>query len=139
MSKHKPPELFDKRLLGTWQSDRRRTFLNWKPDPSLTASQIRRYKGLFGKMSVRYTRKFAYIDTWFDFHPGPEPTQERIRYQVVAKDARSVVIRVAVTDSFKDVTGEDLLRQIYFDGQDGYHIFTEGIPEYFRRADGIAR
>lgn len=77
---------YDKRLLGTWKSDTRRTFRNWKPDRGMPPAKLRKFKSLFGKMIVRWTPE--QILSGFD----PNDLNEE-PYEVVASDSSSVVVR----------------------------------------------
>lgn len=111
----------DKRLLGTWRSDRRRTLRYFKPKAWCTPSRLRKFKALFGKLVVEWAHG-AY-HTEFDGHKVTAP------YEVVARDSVSVVVQV------RDVlSGEDRLQHIHFDG-DYYWVALSGggICEFFRR------
>ena len=111
--------MFDKRLLGTWQSDRRRTFLHFKPKAGTSPQSLKKLKSLFGKLVIHWGRKT--YDTELDGHYESTP------YVVVANDWGSVVIR------HRDrLTGEESLVQIHFDG-DRYWIATHSIIEWFKK------
>ncbi|SFH55017.1 hypothetical protein [Planctomicrobium piriforme] len=127
--------LFDKRLLGTWISDRRRTFLNWKPNPGVKPAMAQKFKNLFGKMTVRYSPKYFFVETRFDFYPGLEPSPDKKKYEVIAKDQSSVVIRFRYEDPMmQNIFGSEVIRQIHFDGEIGYYITVQsGLTEYFRK------
>jgi hypothetical protein len=116
----------DRRLLGTWQSDRRRTFRHFKPKPGCSPHALRKLKGLFGKLVVRWGRG-VYV-TELDGH------QTSVRYEVVATDAESVVVR------FRDeLSGSDQLQQIHFAGDYYWIALTGGaIFEFFRRVPRAA-
>jgi hypothetical protein len=110
----------DSRLLGTWQSDRRRTFQYFRPKPGCSAASLRKFKSLFGKLIIRWGRHKSYSE--LNGYRSTAP------YEVVASDSRSVVIRY-----FDTLVEEDRLRQIHFDG-DHYWIAVGGrFCEYFRR------
>jgi hypothetical protein len=53
-----PPQFpkTDKRLLGTWKSDKRRTFLEWNWKKNSSPKRKARVKSLFGKWEFTYTR-----------------------------------------------------------------------------------
>lgn len=109
----------DERLLGTWQSDRRKTFLHYKPSPKSTPQQLRNLKALFGKLVVRWERQKYHteLDGYFSSEP----------YIVLASDVDSVVIR------HRDkVTRAERLQQIHFE-EDWYWTATWGLIEWFRR------
>jgi hypothetical protein len=46
----------DERLLGTWKSDKRRTFAEWNWKNNTSAKKKARLKAFFGKLEVTYTR-----------------------------------------------------------------------------------
>lgn len=111
----------DSRLLGTWQSDRRRTFRHWKPKPGCRPVALRRFKAMFGELVVRWTRKRCYSELGEFRSADP--------YEVVARDSSSVVIRV--WDEFVE---EYRVRQIHFEGEDRYWItVSPNLSECFRR------
>ncbi len=117
------------RLLGTWKSDRRRTFRNWKPSAQATPAQTRKFKSLFGRLTIRWTSKRGYSSFDNVFDKG-EP------YAVVACDDDSLVIRTAKPKWLGEGTE---LHHIYFD-DDGVHYWTplviiEGFVEWFRRVE----
>ena len=109
----------DRRLLGTWKSDRRRTFTHYKPKRGCPPSVLRWLKGMFGKLVVRWTRR----KSWTDLNGY----QESCRYEVVATDSETVVIRYQ----------NGVLEHIHFDG-DFYWIACRGggMCEFFRRVAG---
>src|SRR5271165_2390862 len=75
----------DRRLLGSWKSDRRRTFMYFRPKPGCSPKALRRLKAMFGRLVVRWGRGKYYDD--FDGH------RKSYDYEVVARDAFSVVVR----------------------------------------------
>jgi hypothetical protein len=108
----------DKRLTGTWQSDRRKTFQNYRPDKSISAAHLRRFKALFGKFTVRWGRTKYYTEL--------DGFRDSGNYEIVASDETSVVIRH--TDF---ITGQSELKQIHFEGD--YYWFPLGgnLTEWF--------
>jgi hypothetical protein len=84
----KPPRFqkFDKRLLGTWKSDKRRTFKDWVWKKKLAPARRKFFESLFGKLRVTYTRGRVISSLR---HRGWEQSQ---RYIVVAHDETSVAI-----------------------------------------------
>lgn len=111
----------DSRLLGTWQSDRRRTFRHWKPKPGARPVAIRKFKSLFGELVVRWTRKRCYSELG-EF-------RRRVDYELVARDSSSVVIR-----EWDEFVEDHRLRYITFDGEDRYWLACSGsFHECFRR------
>jgi hypothetical protein len=47
---------FDKRLLGVWKSDKKRTFQEWRWVKPLPLKKKKRFKSIFGKLEVTYAR-----------------------------------------------------------------------------------
>lgn len=74
----------DKRLLGTWRSDRRKTFQNFVPWPGLKGKRFQRFKGIFGRLKLKYTRNRIYHELGDYRH--------NTRYRVLACDPESVAI-----------------------------------------------
>ncbi len=116
---HSVPK-YDRRLLGTWRSDRRRTFRHFKPKRGCTPQSLRQLKALFGKLVIRWGRG--------KYHTELDGYRESTTYEMVASDSVSVVIR------YRDgLGGEDQLRQIHFDGDYYWLALGGGLCEYFRR------
>jgi hypothetical protein len=46
----------DKRLLGTWKSDRKRTFAEWNWRTGISPEKKEELKSIFGKLLITYTR-----------------------------------------------------------------------------------
>ena len=113
---------FDKRLLGTWKSDRRKTFLHFKPGADYTPQRLRKLKSLFGKLTVRWTRA--------KFYSNYEGCLESGSYEIVASDAESVVVRF-----YDDILQQDRLRQIYFEGDYYWFALWGNLTEWFRRVE----
>lgn len=111
----------DRRLVGIWRSDRRRTFRHFKPKANCPPQSLRKFKAMFGKLVVRWGRSICYTD--LDGH------RVSARYEVVASDSVSVIVRL------RDTTGgEDRLQQIHFDGNFYWVALSGGnICEFFRR------
>lgn len=111
----------DRRLVGTWQSDRRRTFRHFKPKAGCSPQGLRKLKALFGKLVITWGRGV--------YHTELDGHRSSARYEVVASDSTSVVVRTRDV-----VSGEDRLQQIHFDG-DSYWVSLLGgnICEFFRR------
>lgn len=111
----------DTRLLGTWQSDRRRTFRHWKPKPGCPLKSLRRLKAMFGELVVRWTRTRCYSELGEFRSVDP--------YELVARDPSSVVVRV-----WDQLVEDYRLRYITFDGEDRYWLACSGsLHECFRR------
>ena len=116
----KPPAKYDRRLIGSWKSDRRRTFEHFKPNATASPKSIRKLKSMFGKLIVRYTRRRCHSE--YDGTP-----LDPFHYEVVAADDESVVVRFWDT-----IFDREMLQQIHFEG-DYYWIAKWGRVEWFRR------
>lgn len=79
-------QLTEPRLVGTWKSDRRRTFKHFRPRRNCSAASLRKFKDLFGKMVVRWTRKRYQIELDGEVWSGT--------YKILARDPASVVIEL---------------------------------------------
>jgi hypothetical protein len=115
--------MVDRRLLGTWKSDRRRTFQNFKPRRACAPQVLRRLKAIFGKLFIRYGPKRYYTDL--------DGIRDSGAYEIVARDSKSVVIRHHDT-----LSGEDRLQHIHFDGEFYWiavAIVNGTLREFFRR------
>ena len=77
---------FDKRLLGTWKSDKRRTFFEWNWKKNTPPNKKAKLKSFFGKLKVTYTRtkviSALHHRKW----------EQARRYVVVAADETGVAI-----------------------------------------------
>ena len=111
----------DPRLIGTWQSDRRRTFRHFKPKAGCRPASLLKLKRLFGKLVIEWGRT--------KYTTELDGVRSTARYRVVARDTSSVVVAFA-----DDLTGgAEVLRQIHFHG-DHYMMPTGGsLVEWFRR------
>lgn len=76
----------DKRLLGTWKSDRRRTFAEWSWKKNTSSKKKKKLKSFFGKLEVSYTRSKVV------FKLGHRKWEQSRRYAVLATDETSVAI-----------------------------------------------
>jgi hypothetical protein len=76
----------DKRLLGTWKSDKRRTFAEWNWKKGATPKKKAKLKSFFGKLEVTYTRTKV-----ISLLRHKKWEQER-RYAVLGLDEKSVAI-----------------------------------------------
>lgn len=111
---------WDSRLIGTWKSDRRRTFRNWQPKSGADPKAVLKFKSLFGKMTVRWGRE--------KYHSELGSYRETANYEIVGRDSNSVVIR-----SWDTIYQEYRLVQIHFE-EDCYFIaLGAGLSETFRR------
>ena len=76
----------DKRLLGTWKSDRKRTFQEWKWTKRLTPQKKKRFESLFGKLEVTYTRVEVIMTLRY------RKWEHARQYAIVAVDETSVAV-----------------------------------------------
>jgi hypothetical protein len=110
---------YDRRLLGTWKSDRRRTIHEFVPRKGATPKAVRKFKSLFGKLTVRYGR--CRMITEF----GNVRTE--CEYEVLGSDSESVVIRF-----YDSVWNEDRICQIHFQ-EEHYWIWALCMREFFKK------
>src|ERR1044071_8010800 len=103
------PPKSDKRLLGTWKSDRRRTIKELRFRPGLARKHREYLRASFGHLRIKYTRRQIH-GTLRDYHFS-QP------YEVLASDAISVAIR-----SYYEITDEWLISHIHFHGDRHYWI-----------------
>jgi hypothetical protein len=109
--------LVDRRLLGTWRSDKERTLALWKYQKELSPEVRERFERIFGKFTLRFTETHIY--TVF------EDTRDTVPYTVVARDANSVVIAWHEDK-------ERSLQHIHFDA-DGYFVLSGHNVEFYKR------
>ena len=106
--------LIDRRLLGTWKSDRKRTFEGHLWPATATPTIQRRYRAIFGKLVVRWTPKRTTSEL--------DGLRETNTYQVLASDIDSVAVLV-----------DGSIYHIHFDGDEYYYLNLGRTMEYFRR------
>lgn len=115
---------FDRRLIGTWKSDRRRTFQNLKPPSNASPQRLKgrkRFKAFFGKLVIRWGRGTMYTEL--------NGYRDSVKYQIIARDSKSIVVqfRSALFDEME-------FQQIHFDGDDHYWVgIGGGLMECFTR------
>lgn len=119
MPRHTPKT--DRRLLGTWRSDRKSTVAEWRFQKRLTPERRRKFFGIFGHLRVTYTR--TRIRGLLHDHRFTQ------RYELLAADADSVAIRYEDAQ----LTGEWRIQHIHFEGRDRYWIALGRNREWFRR------
>lgn len=110
----------DKRLLGTWQSDRARTLKELRYRPGMTVKQRKVLRGIFGHLRVTYGRK--YIRGVLEDYKFVGP------YEVLASDEDSVAIRV-----YCKTTENWDIRHIHFHDSEHYWISLGFNREWFKR------
>jgi len=114
------PVPVDRRLLGSWRSDRRKTMAEFAWPRSMKADRRKWFAGLFGHLKLRYTPRYVYSDL--------KGFCERDRYEVVAMDADSVAI----------VYGAGQILHIHFE-DDWYWISCGRQREWFKRVKAKPR
>ena len=110
----------DGRLLGTWRSDKRRTLKEWAFKPGLARRHRQRFRGIFGRLKITYTRRriHSVLGRWR--YAG--------QYHVIGRDANSVAIM------YWDVLCQEWqIEHIHFDGKDSYWVSVGWNREFFRR------
>jgi hypothetical protein len=127
-----------KTLFGTWRSDKRKTLNTYKAYDSFPPAKKRRVAAIFGKLEVRYTRKYCYVTL------NGETTRDR--YDVIAEDADSIVIR-SYSDEFRKKVDPILLdlmedffaptlQHLHFESERGHDYYWIGIRvlvEWFKK------
>jgi len=110
----------ERRLIGKWISDRRRTLSEWVYPKVMPEKQKRVLRSFFGKLTLRYTAKTIYSNL--------NETMSRFPYRVVAVDSDSAVI--VIEDG---ITLKDKIVHIHFDGSSAYWISLGRNREWFKR------
>jgi hypothetical protein len=110
----------DRRLLGTWKSDRKRTMREIDARTDFTPKAKKFLDGMFGHLVLRYTRTRCHSTlrdsvTWFS-------------YRVVARNAQGVLV-VSIDPDER----EEALSHIRFEGENSYWISLGSFREFFRR------
>jgi hypothetical protein len=120
--------MYDKRLIGTWRSDKRRTAREIRARRDIPAGKRRtQLVSIFGKLTLRYTRSKCYTEF--------NGTKEVRPLRIVAKDSGGVVV-LGTTP----LSNQDLIYHIRFEAPSGpsdkpqyYWISLGQFREYFRR------
>ncbi len=107
----------DKRLIGTWRSDKERTAKLWRYKNELDEVNKAKFESIFGKMTRRFTATMIYSEF--------EDQKSSGKYWVVASDSRSVVV------AYPDPSGLEL-QQIFFE-EDWHYVYSGYNIEFFRR------
>lgn len=104
-------------LIGTWISDKRKTLGKWHPYHTLKPKKKKRFASLFGKLKVRYTKKYL--------HTELDGTKERQPYTVVGSDEYSLVIK-----AHSDLAGREIILHLSFEEEKGqvYYWLCPGWP-----------
>ena len=124
-SKGSGSSLFDKRLIGTWRSDKRRTAAEIQARRDLPVGRRRTMlMSLFGRLTIRYTRSRYYV-TLNGF-------TEALPLRVVAQNADGVVV----------VSGDEISHVRFERRPNGqtpryYWISLGQFREYFRKVNRV--
>jgi hypothetical protein len=130
-----------KLLIGSWKSDKRKTLAACHSYHSLEGEKKRKFGALFGNLVLRYTPS--------RLHFLLRGTQWTAKYEVVATDAESIVLRIHSDDLWKqacpltaDIVKEMMasarLEHIHFRRLNGRQYYWVGFAtygEWFRRQD----
>jgi hypothetical protein len=92
----------DKRLLGTWKSDKKRTFAEWNWGKCVSPKRKARLKSFFGKLEITYTRTKVISVL------RHRKWEQARKYAVLANDDASVAIVQFGKMEVKDRRGYDL-------------------------------
>ena len=109
----------DRRLLGTWRSDKDRTAGLWRYKTELDAEKTAKFESIFGKLTKRFTPTFAYSEY--------DTEKTKSKYRVLGSDHSSVVV------AYMEKEGVEL-QQIFFESESFYVVSGYNI-EFFRRAE----
>jgi hypothetical protein len=93
----------DRRLIGTWKSDRKKTFSDWRWLEPISEKKKKKFKSMFGFLEVRYTPKYQSMDL--------KGTKSRHAYRVLGKNRNSVVIAL-----YDQPSKEEEFSVIHFEG-----------------------
>lgn len=111
----------DRRLLGTWCSDRKATVAEWRFQKRLTPEKRRRFPDIFGHLRITYSP----TRVWVIFHED----QAVGSYELLATDPESVAIRHGVFGL--DETPR--IQHLHFEGLECYWIALGSNREWFKR------
>jgi hypothetical protein len=116
---HQPSISYDKRLIGTWRSDRRRTMREWVYARPGTPKRRRQTADIFGHLTLRFTKSRLYSE-----FRGHRDVQD---YEIVAADSDSVAIV-----HWDRLLEERRIQHIHFEGEH-YWITLGRNREWFRK------
>ena len=110
----------DKRLLGKWKSDKRKSLRELRARADVTPEFLALFRNTAGKLTFDYRPKTMVVSGIGDTTKG--------RYEVVAADDESVVLQ-----GYHDLLQSNVLTHIFFDGNDSYWVPMGKYREWFRR------
>jgi hypothetical protein len=131
-----PPQFpkTDKRLLGTWKTDKRRTFLKWNWSKDSSPKRKAHIKSLFGKWEFTYTRtKVISLNR-------PRKWESSRHYRILGADDSCVAIvefgELEVKhpskywaeglEMVKEFTSKPAIKVIHFDKKHAWFYFGNG-------------
>ena len=127
-----------KLLIGTWKSDKRLTLENCHRYHRLVGAKKRSFGSIFGKLVLRYTTS--------RIHHSLGGTEWTAKYDIVAVDSDSIVLRIHSDDLWKksDPITADILKEmaeprlhhLHFRRRNGRQYYWLGcgiLCEWFRR------
>lgn len=118
MSRRNPR--YDRRLFGTWKSDRRRTFRDGIPQ-IVPEDKRAFYRNIFGKLTVHWGRN-RYWSNYAGY-------RDRGRYEVLRIEGPDLLLQY-----WNGPEGGPQLHRIHFEGKYRYWLeLDNGTREYFRR------
>src|SRR5208282_2104467 len=118
MSKHITKT--DRRLIGAWRSDRRRTLKDWIWCPRASAAHRKRVADIFGHLVIRFTRQ--------RMHTEFKEQRSSQNYEVLGSDSESVAIT-----HWNSLLERQSIQHIHFVGDDHCWIAIGRQREWFRR------
>jgi hypothetical protein len=124
-----PAPKIDKRLLGTWLSDRRRTLKELRYRPGLKRKHREYLHASFGFLRVRYTRR--------QIHGVLKDYRFKRPYEVLGRDEGSVAIRTFYKIP-GETTGEWIIYHIHFRDNHHYWVSYGYIREWFKKVNDDA-
>lgn len=121
-----------KQLLGVWKSDKRKTLQTLHRYHCLAGARKRKLGGLFGKLQLRYTRKYVYSKLGnFEY---------RERYDVVVENETSIVLRIHCDGLKRQLDGwlvssmpeifKPALQHLHFENNRGRQYYWIGLGKY---------
>jgi hypothetical protein len=115
--------MIERRLLGTWVSDGRRTIGDLEKRRKLSAKGRKAMNAIFGKLRLRYTRSRCYSTL--------DGNTDALPYRVLATNSEGAVL---IGRSLPEwLTAEEQIQHVRFVSDNLYWVCLGGIHEYFRR------
>lgn len=108
----------EKRLLGEWVSDRKKTIEHFKFRDGLSQEKRKKLVEFFGRLKIRYSPTEMVTEM--------DGISDSGSYEVIASDKDSVVIKI------KDYDGSPKLVQMHFI-ENGYYVVSGFSLEFFKR------